>query len=91
MIVPKNKIRGDHSNIKEKEDGQSNIQDEQDYREEKKWVTNVASTPLTEVREKLLAHGPNYAMVPKHPPIVEMVTLVEKTCQKLVKGEAEEL
>ena len=40
---------------------------------------------------KLLAHGPNYVVVPKHPPLTEVVTLVEKTCQKLVKEEAEEL
>ena len=43
------------------------------------------------MQEKLLAHGPNYAMVPKHPPIIEVITLVEKTCQNMVKGKAEEL
>ena len=43
------------------------------------------------MQEKLLAHGPNYAVVPKHPPIIEVITLVEKTCQKMVKGEAEEM
>ena len=30
-------------------------------------------------------------MVPKHPPIIEVITLVEKICQKMVKGEAEEV
>ena len=84
----KNKIRGGCSNINEKQDGHSNIQDD---KEDRKWVTNVSSTPLTEAQEKLLAHGPNYAMVPKYPPIIAVVTSVEKTCQKLVKGEAEEL
>ena len=87
----KNKIRGGHSNINEKQDGNSNIHDEQDDREEKKWAINGSSTPLTEAQEKLLAHGPNYAVVPKHPPVIEVITSFEKTCQKLVKGEAEEL
>ena len=94
MIVQKSKIRGGHSNIWEKQDGCSNIQDEQDEqhcKEDKKWVINVSSTPLTEAQEKLLAHGPNYAIVPKHPPMIEVVTSVEKTCQRLVKGEAEDL
>ena len=43
------------------------------------------------MQEKLLAHGPNYAVVPRHPPIIEVITPVEKTCQNMVKGEAEEL
>ena len=31
----------------------------------KKWVINISSKPLTPDQEKLLAHGPNYAIVPK--------------------------
>ena len=30
-------------------------------------------------------------MVPKHPPTIEVITLIEKTCQNMVKGEVEEL
>ena len=30
-------------------------------------------------------------MVPKHPPTIEVITVIEKTCQNVVKGEAEEL
>ena len=33
----------------------------------KKWVTNISSKPLTEVQESLLAHGPNFAIVPRNP------------------------
>ena len=90
QLCHKNKIQGGHSNIREKQDGHSNIQDEQEEKD-KKWVINASNIPLTEEQEKLLAHGPNYAVVPQHPPIIEVITLVEKTCQKMVKEEPEEL
>ena len=86
-LCHKNKIQGGHSNNQEKQDGHSNIQHEQEEKD-RKWVINASDTLLTEVQEKLLAHGPNYAVVPKHPPIIEVITSVEKTCQKMVKGEA---
>ena len=34
------------------------------------WVINISSKPLTAVQESLLAHGPNYAVVPRGPSIV---------------------
>ena len=34
---------------------------------EKKWVINLSSSPLTQVQASLLAHGPGYAVTPKHP------------------------
>ena len=57
----------------------------------KKWVINISSKPLTEAQEKLLAHGPNYAVVPKSPPITEYEAAIEQACSKLQQGEAEEL
>ena len=56
-----------------------------------KWVINISSKPLTEAQEKLLAHGPNYAMVPRSPPITEYIAAIEQACSKLQQGEAEEL
>ena len=56
-----------------------------------KWVINISSTPLTEAQEKLLAHMPNYAVVPRCPPIAQYVAAVEQTCQKLKQGWPEEL
>ena len=53
-----------------------------------KWVINISSTPLTEAQEELLAHGPNYAVVPRNPPITESVAVVEQAHQKLKEGEA---
>ena len=58
--------------------------------ERKKWVINISSKPLTPDQEKLLAHGPNIAVVPKEPPIAQYVAAVEHACTKLEEGKAEE-
>ena len=59
-------------------------------RDRKKWVINISSKPLSQDQEKLLAHGPNYAIVPKDPPITQYVMAVENACTKLEEGKAEE-
>ena len=61
------------------------------YNTIKKWVINISSKPLNKAQEKLLAHGPNYAVVPKSPPIAEYIAAVEQACSRLQQGEAEEL
>ena len=35
--------------------------------------------------------GPNYAVVPRSPPITEYIAVVEQACSKLQLGEVEEL
>ena len=55
-----------------------------------KWVINISNTPLTAEQEKLLAHGPNYAIVPRELPIAQYVTAIENACTKLEEGKAEE-
>ena len=57
----------------------------------KKWVHNQSKTPLTEAQEKVLTHGPNFAVVIKEPPIREYAAQIEKVCQQLKQGKAEEL
>ena len=37
-----------------------------------KWVINISNTPLTAEQEKLLAHGPNYAVVPRDRQLLSM-------------------
>ena len=59
-------------------------------KEKEKWVINISNTPLTPDQEKLLAHGPNYAIVPKEPPITQYAAAVENSCIKLEEGKAEE-
>ena len=56
-----------------------------------KWVHNLSKTPLTEAQEKVLTHGPNFAVVPKEPPICEYVSQIERVCQQLKQGKVEEL
>ena len=57
----------------------------------KKWVINLSSFPLTKDQEDLLAHGPNFAITPKKPPLGEYITNIEKACQSLDVNSAEEL
>ena len=56
-----------------------------------KWVHNLSKTPLTEAQEKALAHGPNFAITTKEPPVSEYILQIERVCQQLEKGKAEEL
>ena len=60
-------------------------------RRENNWVINLSSTPLTEDEEKALSNGPNYAIVPRIPPIGEYVTTIEQVCNQLKQGKVEEL
>ena len=56
-----------------------------------KWVRNLSRRPLTKAQENILSHGPNYAIVTKEPPIGEYIAQIERVCQGLTQGEAEEL
>ena len=56
-----------------------------------RWVINMSKIPLMEAQENLLAHGPNFLITPRNPPIGEYIAVVEQTCQKMAHGEAEEL
>ena len=51
----------------------------------------MSKKPLTDAQEKLLTHGPNFAITPKSQPIGEYITAVEQTCQSLAQGEADEM
>ena len=51
----------------------------------------MSKKPLIEPQVKPLAHGPNYAVTPRNPPIGEYIAAVEKTCQNLTQGKADEM
>ena len=55
-----------------------------------KWVRNLSDTSLTEAQVLLLAHGPNFAVSPRHPH-GEYITVIEQACMKLEPHNAEEL
>ena len=60
-------------------------------RRENTWVRNLSSTPLTQDQVKALSNGPNYAIIPKVPPIGEYITAIENMCNQLQQGKVEEL
>ena len=43
------------------------------------------------MQESLLGYGPNFVPVPKDPPACEYIAAMEKACQNLLQGKAEEL
>ena len=53
------------------------------------WVRNLSKILLAQAQEQVLSHGPNFAIVAKEPPIGEYIAQVEKVCQQLKQGEAE--
>ena len=55
------------------------------------WVRNLSSTPLAEAQTKVYAHGPNFAVVPRIPPVGEYIAAIEHACNQLQQGKAEEL
>ena len=46
--------------------------------------------PLTEAQQKILLQGPNFAIVPKSPPVGKYIASIEQACSQLKQGEAEE-
>ena len=53
--------------------------------------TQPLQDPLTEAQEKAIAHGPNFVITTKEPPVSEYISQIERVCQQLEKGKAEEL
>ena len=45
-----------------------------------KWVHNLFKTLLLKDQEKVLARGPNYAVVTKEPPVGEYIAQIERMC-----------
>ena len=76
-----------NSNPIERTQDSSASKEKEGYR---KWVYNLSKTPLTEDQEKVLARGPNFAVTTK-PPVSEYISQIEKACQQLDQGKAEEL
>ena len=66
-------------------------EDREDTIKENIWVKNLSSTPLTKDQIKALAHRPNYAIVPRNPPLGDYIMAIEDACNKLPQGKVEEL
>ena len=46
---------------------------------------------MTQDQTKALAHGPNFAIVPRSPPVGEYIVAIENVCNQLQQGKVEEL
>ena len=55
-----------------------------------RWVINISDKPLSADEERLLAYGPNYAIVLKYLPIIQYVAAIENACTKLEEGQVDE-
>ena len=73
---------GNHNNFTR----QNNISHAQDKRRENTWVKNLSNTPLTQDQTKALAYGPNFAIVPRSPPVGEYIVTIENVCNQLQQG-----
>ena len=67
-----------------------NNQNQSNRQNKNKWVINISDKLLSADEERLLAHGPNYAIVLKDPPIIQYVAAIEYACTKLEEGKVEE-
>ena len=56
-----------------------------------RWIVNLSSQPLSQAERSLLTHRPNFAVTSRSPPIIECITAIEEVCQKLERGEVEEV
>ena len=77
-----------YTDLQEKEKEKDNKQDSE---LKEKWVVNLSSQPLSQAEKSLLTHRPNYAVTSRRPPVTECITAIEEVCQKLERGEVEEL
>ena len=78
------KIRNKNDNNEGKD------QDREEREVKKKWVVNLSSTPLTDEQERLLAHGPKFAITPRETLVKEYIAAVEQACTKIEQGKQEE-
>ena len=62
-----------------------------DKTRENTWVKNLSSNPLTQDQTMALAHGPNFAIVPRSPPVGEYIVAIKNVCNQLQQGKAEDL
>ena len=62
-----------------------------DKTKENTWVKNLSSTSLTQTQTRALTHGPNFAVVPRSPPVGEYIVAIEHICNQLQQGKVEEL
>ena len=56
-----------------------------------KWVINLSGAPLTQVQVSLLAHGPGFTVIPRHPPYGDYIVAIKQVCSNMEPNNAEEI
>ena len=79
-IYVRDQVTHDNSNNREIPIDEESIRPDQVKNPNNIWVKNLSKTPLTKAEERLLAHGPNFAVVPREPPLLDYITAIERTC-----------
>ena len=54
-------------------------------------VRNISSTNLPRHKRRFYQGAPNFAIVPKSPPVGKYIAGIENACSELRQGEAEDL
>ena len=78
-------------NSNNKRDHKKDHKRDQKRDQDQKWVHNFSSTPLTDTQMKVLSRGPNFAILPRNPPVGEYIVSIENACMELKQGKADEL
>ena len=86
-------VRGENSSLNTTSDQDKILGRKEEIPEGKEniWVKNLSASTLTKDQIKALAHGPNYAIVPRSPPVGEYIIAIENMCNQLQQGKVEEL
>ena len=74
-----------------KKENKNNEENNNNNNDNNKRVKNIPSAPLTEAQLKVLSHGPNFAVVPRYPPVGKYIASIEHAYSKLKQGEVDEL
>lgn len=56
-----------------------------------RWVTNCSKRILNDPELSVLQKGLNFAVTPKHVPVVDIITITEGACRSLNSGQSDEL
>ena len=59
--------------------------------DQSKWVINLSKAQLTQAQASLPAHGPGFAVTPRHPPYGYYIVAIGKACSTIEPNIADEL
>lgn len=85
------KFRKLQSNLKRKEVNNGQVGNSIATECMSRWVTNSSKRILNDPELSVLQKGLNFAVTPKHVPVVDIITITEGACRSLNSGQSDEL